>query len=145
MNTYFTIDELCYSDTANRNGIDNTPNEEQISNLKRLITFLNPIRECWDSPILVNSGFRCKELNNIVGGVSNSAHLTGNAADLYPKNNRFDDFVEFLSIYLQAEMFDQCIIESSKNNRWVHLGLFNNENEQRRQLFELNTFISTSI
>lgn len=80
---YFTINELCKSDTANKLGIDNTPNEEVKANLIALIeNVLDPLREWYGKPIYINSGFRCRELNKAVGGVDNSFHLTGCAADI---------------------------------------------------------------
>lgn len=74
MKTYFTIDELCYSYTAEQQDIDNTPPDNIKERLKKLIEFLNPLREAWGSAIRINSGYRCPELNDAVGGVSTSAH-----------------------------------------------------------------------
>lgn len=74
MKSYFTIDELCYSYTAEQKGIDNTPPDNIKEHLKKLIEFLNPLRETWGSAIRINSGYRCPELNQAVGGVSTSAH-----------------------------------------------------------------------
>lgn len=137
MNNYFTIKELCYSDTAEQKGIDNSPSKEIEEHLKELISFLNPIREKWESGIRVNSGYRCPELNKAVGGVDTSAHMLGYAADLYPVNGKFDDFKTFIVNYLQDKEFDQCILETSGNSEWIHLGLYNNKHQQRRQIFKL--------
>lgn len=137
MNNYFTIKELCYSYTAEQKGIDNSPSKEIEEHLKELISFLNPIREKWGSGIRVNSGYRCPELNKAVGGVDTSAHMLGYAADLYPVNDNFDDFKTFIVNYLQDKEFDQCILETSGNSEWIHLGLYNNKHQQRRQIFKL--------
>lgn len=137
MNTYFTIKELCYSYTAEQKGIDNSPSKEIEEHLKELISFLNPIREKWGSGIQVNSGYRCPELNKAVGGVDTSAHMLGYAADLYPVNDKFDDFKTFIVNYLQDKEFDQCILETSGNSEWIHLGLYNNKHQQRKQIFKL--------
>lgn len=80
---YFTIEELCKSTKAKQHNIDNTPTEEVKNNLEELINnLLDPIREKWGGPITVNSGYRCKELNKLVGGAKTSDHLYGFAADI---------------------------------------------------------------
>lgn len=81
--SYFSIRELTKSDTASQSGIDNTPSEAVVKNLNRLIRdVLDPARRQLGSPIIVNSGYRCPELNRAVGGVRNSYHLYGQAADI---------------------------------------------------------------
>mgnify|MGYP003446229783 FL=1 len=88
MGKYFTIDELCYSDYAKANGIDNRPTEEQIDNLNELIDILDKIRESWGSAIRVTSGFRGEELNRALNGSKTSAHCIGSAADIVPVKNK---------------------------------------------------------
>lgn len=84
---YFSIKELTKSETATKKGIDNTPNAEQIKNIETLINnLLDPIREQWGAAIYVTSGFRSAALNKAVGGVNNSHHLLGCAADLSVKS-----------------------------------------------------------
>ena len=84
---YFTIPELCASATAQREGIDNRPPECAYHLLHVLVEqLLDPIREAWGEPIVVSSGYRCKELNALVGGAKNSHHLLGCAADLIAGN-----------------------------------------------------------
>lgn len=135
---YFTIEELTYSDTANKLKIDNTPSKEIEIHLKELIKFLNPLREAWGSAIKVTSGYRCSKLNKAVGGSITSAHLRGYAADLVPKNNKMSEFKSFCKEYLKNNMFDQCLLEKSGNTEWVHIGLYNNQNQQRKQIKILN-------
>lgn len=80
---YFSIDELISSSVASARGINNTPSDAVIKNLSRLVSLvLDPAREVLGAPIRVNSGYRCPELNSAVGGVANSYHLQGRAADL---------------------------------------------------------------
>lgn len=135
---YFTINELCSSQTANNLHINNTPNETIKKNLARLINFLNPLREAWGSPIRISSGYRCKELNEAVGGVETSAHTTGNAVDMVAVNGKQDAFEEFVVDYLKDKSWDQCLRERSKTARWLHLGLYNNSGKQRKQIKILN-------
>ena len=134
MSKYFTIKELCHSDTANARGIDNTPTEEVKENLQALIeNVLDPLREAYGKPIYVNSGYRCTELNKAVGGVNNSQHVNGEAADIDvfdEKENRkiFDYIVNYLN-------FDQCLLEN--NGAWIHVS-YKREGGNRKQVLSLN-------
>ena len=137
MKSYFTIKELVVSDTAKKFGIDNTPTPEIKQHLQELITkLLNPIREVWGGPIIVTSGYRCKALNEKVGGVKTSAHLSGYAADLIPGNGQRAKFIKFVQNYLKTAgiPFDQCIDEYG---RWCHVGLKNSWGTQRKQIFRI--------
>ncbi len=121
--TYFTIEELCASETARRRGIDNTPDAAKRQKLQTLIEqLLDPIRAAWGGPIAVNSGYRSPKLNTAVGGVSTSQHLRGEAADISvgsPADNKrlFDKIVELQKAGRIA--FDQLIDESGY--RWIHI------------------------
>ncbi len=121
--TYFTIEELCASDTARRRRIDNTPDAAKKQKLQTLIEqLLDPIRAAWGGPIAVNSGYRSPALNKAVGGVSTSQHLWGEAADISvgsPADNKrlFDKIVELQKAGRIA--FDQLIDESGY--KWIHI------------------------
>lgn len=133
----FSVKELEASDTAKRLKIDNTIPDELEHNTKRLLNFLQGIREAWGSGIRITSGYRCPILNKVVNGSKTSAHLTCNAVDLWPCNNKFEEFKEFMVKYLEGRSWDQCIIEKSGNSKWIHFGLYNNSEKQRRQIFSL--------
>lgn len=112
---YFTIEELCYSATAKRLGIDNSPNKEVVENLNKLVeNVLDPLREKYGKPIMVSSGYRCEKLNKAVGGAAKSQHLTGKAVDIcVAGNNRktrrlFDLLVE------NNMPYDQVILEKEQ-------------------------------
>lgn len=135
--SYFTIDELCASDTAKKYGIDNTPNPTIITRLQRLINFLNPLREAWGSAIKVTSGYRCEKLNCLVGGSKTSSHTIGYGVDLIPLNGKMSEFKKFIVDYMKNKMFDQCIIEKSGKTEWVHIGLYNLKGQQRRMIFNI--------
>ena len=80
---YFSISELTASATALREGIDNRPPTSTYHLLHVLVDqLLDPIREAWGEPIVVSSGYRCKELNTLIGGAKNSHHMLGCAADI---------------------------------------------------------------
>lgn len=139
MKSYFTIQELCASQVATNLHIDNTPSAQVVENLKRLIEFLNPLREAWGSPIRISSGYRCERLNNAVGGVNGSAHLTGNAVDMVAVNGKQTEFEQFVVNYLKTNnlKWDQCLREKSKTAQWLHLGLYDNIGRQRCQIKNL--------
>jgi uncharacterized protein YcbK (DUF882 family) len=119
----FTLAELTKSQTAVRLGINNTPTPEAVDNLRNLcVNVLEPIRAHFKSPIIISSGFRCKALNNAVGGSKTSQHMTGQAADIevYGKSNW--DVLDYIENNLQ---YDQLIQEFMKQNNptagWVHV------------------------
>lgn len=136
----FSIKELEYSDTARKYNIDNTIPDELESNAKRLLEFVQDMRDKWGSGIRFTSGFRGEILNKLVGGSKTSAHKTCNAVDMWPCNNKFEDFKRFVLEYLKDKNFDQAIVESSNGGRvkWLHFGLYNNSGKQRRQIFSLD-------
>lgn len=136
---YFTIEELCQSETAEKLRIDNTPSKEIIEHLTLLVDcLLDPLREAWGSEIIVNSGYRCSELNKAVGGSKTSSHPNGWSADIRPKNGKMKEFKEFVVEFVKDKFFDQLILEKSGDVEWVHISLYNNSGKQRRQIFSLD-------
>ena len=134
---YFRLEEFLDSSVARQKGISNSPSWEVVESLRELAIFLDDVREAWGSGIRVNSGFRCKKLNDAVCGVYNSAHLKA-AADLYPANGKFDEFKKFIVSYLKDKKYDECIIEKKGKSQWVHFALRSINGEQRRKCFSLN-------
>ena len=92
MSKYFDLEEFLDSSVARQKSISNSPSWEVVEHLKELALFLDDLREAWGSGIRISSGFRNKALNKAVGGVDNSCHLTGNAADLQPINGKMKEF-----------------------------------------------------
>ena len=82
---HFALREITESATALKQGIDNRPTPEVVENLRRLCTHtLEPLREKLGLPIIITSGFRTKELNDIIVHASRkSQHMEGRAADFY--------------------------------------------------------------
>ena len=120
---YFTIQELTASATALREGIDNRPSKCAYHLLHVLVDqLLDPIREAWGEPIVVSSGYRCKELNTLIGGVKNSHHILGCAADIIA-GNRADHRKLFRLIMKMQQQdqirFTQLIWEG--DGRWIHI------------------------
>ena len=120
---HFTIEELYASQTAKDRGINNKPSVQQMINLVYLSAFiLEPLRVAMNEPIKIGSGFRCQALNKAVGGVYNSQHVKGQAADLcidgdIKKGRRW---FEYIRDHLP---FDQLIWEknSKTGSCWVHV------------------------
>ena len=120
---YFSIKELTKSETATKKGIDNTPNTGQVKNLEALIdNLLDPIREQWGAAIYVTSGFRSVALNKAVGGVANSHHLGGYAADLTVKSQAGNKAL-FEMIRCSDLRWTQLISEKTTAHGcgWVHI------------------------
>lgn len=117
---YFKLSEFINSATANRLGIDNIPSFEVVDNLNRLADYLDGIRAKFGKPILISSGYRCPMLNKAVGGVVNSQHLKGLAADLV-----CSDMEKLLSIIRETKGFDQVITEHNKGSKtyWIHVSV----------------------
>ena len=121
--SYFSIPELYASATAQREDIDNRPPECAYHLLHVLVEqLLNPIREAWGEPIVVSSGYRCKELNALVGGAKNSHHLLGCAADIIAGDKADHRRLFNLIRQMQREgkiRFTQLILED--DGRWIHI------------------------
>ena len=133
---YFSISELTYSTKARELHIDNSPfSYETVNNHTNLIeNLLDPLREVWNAPIIITSGYRSDALNKAVGGSKTSAHRYGLAADVVPKDMAdFDKFVAFVKDYLKDKDYDQLILEQKGGSRWLHIGYKNVNGEQRKQ------------
>lgn len=118
----FTLEELTRSSIALMRGISNQPDSIQIGNLKKLCErLLQPIRDRLGLPIIITSGFRSPILNKAVGGVTNSRHLYGEAADIICRDNRrlWNLIREMIS---NGEINVGELI-NEKNLTWIHLSL----------------------
>ena len=117
---YFTISELTRSATAQSHHIDNTPSPAIRAKLEALIVnCLDPIRRIYGRPIIVSSGYRCPELNSLVGGVSTSQHTMGEAADLVPASG--GSLAALARAAIQFGDFDQLILEQAGGSKWIHV------------------------
>ena len=121
----FSYDELIASSTAKRLGLDNTPSEEEKEKLRQLAEdILQPIRDAWKSPIIVNSGYRSEAVNKAVGGVSNSQHRLGEAADITiggkERNRKLFNFI--YKLINQGKIKVGQLIDEY-NYSWIHVSL----------------------
>lgn len=133
----FTLEELVHSSTADKYNIDNTPNETEKDNLIRLAkTILQPIREEYGYPIIVNSAFRSKQVNAKVGGSKTSQHMLGEAADIkaYDGDNKKLFNLIYKMMKLNKIQVGQLIDEYGYS--WVHISL-PRKNKPNNQILHL--------
>jgi len=117
----FTLEELTRSDAASRNGWDNTPNEAEIENLKRLAELLQVVKTALGGkPVMINSGFRSKQVNDSVGSKDSSQHRIGCAADIRVPGMTPRQVVE--ACIAASVPFDQIILEFDS---WTHISVPN--------------------
>lgn len=127
---HFSLEELTHSDTALRLKLDNTPGPQAIANLKRLASTLEQVRDALGQPVSINVAFRSPEVNKAVGGVPDSAHQKGLAADFI--SPKFGNPLAICHAILDHKIvFDQLIWEGT----WVHLGL--SDGPPRRQVLTM--------
>ena len=130
----FTLDELLASKTAKQKGIINAPGVDEVCALCALVhNVLQPLRDAMQEPIKIGSGYRCTKLNKAVGGVGNSQHIKGEAADLCIDGDIRKGRKWFEWIKTHCE-FDQLILEhNAKGSYWVHVS-FRNDGQNRKQV-----------
>jgi hypothetical protein len=117
----FSLEQLIYSETAERERIDNAPGPRIIQNLRRLAEGLEQVQALTGFPLEISSGYRCAELNRRVGGAEISQHTQGQAADFTCAE--FGPPVDIIKAIRDSDIeFDQCILEYA---RWVHISFSN--------------------
>jgi len=115
----FRLSEFTLSQTASREGIDNTPPKSLMPRLINLAQGLERVRSLVGSPIVITSGYRSPELNRKVGGSKNSQHMFGEAADIIaPRWGSAMDLAQLIELNKDQVGFDQLILEFG---RWVHI------------------------
>jgi zinc D-Ala-D-Ala carboxypeptidase len=136
LSEHFTLDELVLSQTAAREGIDNTPAPEIVRNLRRLAETLEDVRDVLGGvPILISSGYRSPALNAAIGGAKNSRHMLGLAADLTAPS--FGTVMQVARAIATSDIvYDQVIHEFGT---WVHFGLSPDGEAPRRQRLSIFT------
>lgn len=136
---YFQFSEFIKSDIADRLDIDNKVSDARyVANIYSLVDgVLDPLRDFIDIPIYINSGYRCRRLNEAVGGSYNSQHIQGLAADIsFGKN---EHLCEWIYSVLKSEEYpmykhiDQCILY--KDKRFIHVSISDSGDIPRHMFF----------
>ena len=141
LSEHFTLGEMCKTSVKYKN----VPNEVQVENLKRLCSWLEMLRSEWNrrygdgnDPIIINSGFRSEAVNNVIGGVATSNHLTGCAADIRVAG--MEQLIRYATILLDVsdqsrEDFDELLLEySPKGGYWLHFAVKSKGNRRKIRL-----------
>jgi uncharacterized protein YcbK (DUF882 family) len=126
LSEHFSLEELTHTDHRE---FDNTPNADEISNLNRLANFLEQVKTVLGGkPIMVNSAFRCKQVNDAVGSKDTSQHRIGCAADIRVPGMTPDEVVK--AVIASGIGYDQVIREF---DRWTHISVPSHPEDKPRQ------------
>lgn len=116
LSEHFTLEELTHTDHRQ---FDNTPNATEMANLVRLAAFLEEVKSVLgNKPVMINSAFRCKEVNDAVGSKDSSQHRIGCAADIRVPSMTPDEVVK--AVIASGISYDQIIREF---DRWTHISI----------------------
>jgi uncharacterized protein YcbK (DUF882 family) len=143
LSEHFTLAEMCKTSVKYKN----VPNEAQVENLKRLCSWLEMLRSEWNrrygegnDPIIINCGFRSEAVNNVIGGVATSNHLTGCAADIRVAG--MEQLIRYATILLDVsdqsrEDFDELLLEySPRGGYWLHFAVKSKGNRRKVRLIQ---------
>lgn len=126
LSEHFTLEELTHTDHRE---FDNTPNDAELANLKRLAAFLEDVKTALGGkPVMINSAFRCKQVNDAVGSKDSSQHRIGCAADIRIPGMTPDEVVR--TIIASGLPYDQIIREF---DRWTHISVPSNPGDKARK------------
>jgi hypothetical protein len=132
MTEHFTLDELTHTD---HRSLDNTPNETELANIQRLAEFLEQVKTLLGGkPIMINSAFRSKAVNDAVGSKDTSQHRVGCAADIRVPGMTPDEVVR--AVIASDLGYDQVIREFSdpiKGGGWTHISVPNKAGDKPRK------------
>ena len=131
---HFTLEEFTFSQTAARKGIDNTPHEGILDNLCVLANGMEDVRNLLNAPIHVSSGYRCPELNDLLGSKRTSQHTQGLACD-FTSNAYGSPQIIFADIISSDIRYDQLILEF---DRWIHISFVEDGGTPRKQALIIN-------
>ena len=131
----FSLKELTKSDTATRLGLDNTPNQETIDNLKMLCEkVLQPVREHFGKSVTVNSGYRSPESNAAVGGSKTSDHCKGQAADIEIVGVANAELAQWIMNNLDyTQLILEFYTQGIPDSGWVHVS-YDPKNLKKQEL-----------
>jgi hypothetical protein len=128
LSKHVTMEEFCYSPTAIKKGINNSMGLIAIDKAIQLCeNVFEPLRKHLNAPIKISSGFRCDQLNKLIGGASGSQHTKGEAFDLELTDRKLFDWI------LKNLEFDQAIYEFGNDAyaNWFHISYRKGNNRKQ--------------
>jgi zinc D-Ala-D-Ala carboxypeptidase len=128
LSKHVTMEEFCYSPTAIKKGINNSMGLIAIDKAIQLCeNVFEPLRKHLNAPIKISSGFRCEQLNKLIGGASGSQHTKGEAFDLELTDRKLFDWI------LKNLEFDQAIYEfgNDAHANWFHISYRKGNNRKQ--------------
>jgi len=140
LSEHFELSELTRTST----GLPNNPTQGEVLKLTDLcVSILEVIRAKW-GPVKIDSGFRCLAVNEAVGGVADSQHVFGEAADIVPVDVTIvgvDEVYEWI-VKKSGLRFGQCINERRGSSHWIHVSLprMNGKKNQEALVFDGHTY-----
>jgi zinc D-Ala-D-Ala carboxypeptidase len=132
-----SLAEMISSESAKRNGIKNEPTAEHLDNMKKLATnVFQPIRDHFNTPIHISSGYRSLALNKAIKGSLSSQHCSGEAMDIDMDGTDITN-AKIFNYIKDNLVFDQLIWEfgTDKNPDWVHVS-YESKGKQRKQILK---------
>ena len=139
LSEHLDLAEVTRSESAKRKGISNEPTAEHLENFKKLAeNIFEPIRNHFNVPIHISSGYRSKELNTAIGGSLTSQHCKGQAIDIDMDGSSNGVTNKMVFDFIKANLnFDQMIWEfgNSNNPDWVHVS-YESTGKQRKQILK---------
>jgi len=132
---HFTIDELTFSETAARKGIDNTPSDDVLDNLYKTAMEMENVRKLLGNNFIhISSGFRCVELNTLIGSKKTSSHVRGLACDFTARG--YGNPNDIVSAIVNSDInYDQLILEYDS---WVHISFCEDKEVPRKEALSIN-------
>ena len=134
LTTNFTLEEFENSDVAKSKKIDNTIPYFLIEYVQLLSNQLQTIRDAWNAPIVISSGYRCEKLNKAVGGANNSDHRYACAADIHTKENTKQKNKELFNLIVSLAKLGKIHLRQiidERNYTWIHISVNNEFNGHR--------------
>lgn len=136
----FTLEELTYSATAQRYGIDNTPSEVVVGKLRTLCkTVLQPIRNKYGKPVVTTCGYRCPKLNKIAKGSATSDHMYGNAADIRSLSDTKADNKALFDLIVKMMVNREIQVKQIINEYgydWIHVSYQDGRTAKKNEVLE---------
>jgi zinc D-Ala-D-Ala carboxypeptidase len=132
-----SLSEMIRSESAKRKNISNMPSDAHLANMKKLATnVFQPIREHFNQPIHISSGYRSQELNKLISGAASSQHSSGEAMDIDMDGTSITN-AQIFNWIKDNLVFDQLIWEfgTDKNPDWVHVS-YESTGKQRKQILK---------